>query len=109
MFQFHLLLNIKKQMMKTKSNKENMLMIVCELRMFQNDRNEVFEFLMMKIMMVIFGHFFSYHDAIEIKQIRYVVVDGKCCNISNNPNLKDLEKPVESSLIQYHLAPSSQF
>lgn len=38
-----------------------------------------------------------------------MVMDGKGCNISNNPNLEDLEKLVESSLIQYHLAPSSQF
>ena len=41
--------------------------------------------------------------------MRYVVVDGEGCNLSNNPNIEDLDDPIELSPMQYHLAPSPQF
>ena len=31
------------------------------------------------------------------------------CNLSNNPDTKDLDDPIELSPMQYHLAPSPQF
>ena len=42
----------------------------------------------------------------ENEKERYVSVDVANCNVSNNPNLEDLE---ESSSVKYHLAPSPQF
>ena len=41
--------------------------------------------------------------------MRYVVVDGEGCNLSNNPDTEDLDDPIELSPMQYHLAPSPQF
>ena len=38
--------------------------------------------------------------------MRYVVVDGEGCNLSNNPNLEDLDDLVELSPMQYHLVSS---
>ena len=40
------------------------------------------------------------------EQGRYLSIDEAGCNVSNNPNPKDL---VESSSIQYHLVPSLEF
>ncbi|RVW71143.1 hypothetical protein CK203_059835 [Vitis vinifera] len=54
-------------------------------------------------------HFLAVHEAIEREQMRYVVVDGKGCNLSNNPNIEDLDDPIKLSPMQYHLAPSPQF
>ncbi|RVW46035.1 hypothetical protein CK203_068655 [Vitis vinifera] len=53
--------------------------------------------------------FLAVHEAIEREQMRYVVVDGEGCNLSNNPDTKDLDDPIELSPMQYHLAPSPQF
>nr|CAN61466.1 hypothetical protein VITISV_019183 [Vitis vinifera] len=53
--------------------------------------------------------FLAIHEAIEREQMRYVVVDGQGCNLSNNPNTEDLDDPIELSSMQYHLAPSPQF
>ncbi|KAL6322509.1 hypothetical protein AAG906_009811 [Vitis piasezkii] len=43
------------------------------------------------------------HEAMESEQGRYVFVDGKGCDVSNN---SDPEDPMEFSLVQYHSAPS---
>ena len=42
----------------------------------------------------------------ESEQGRYVCVDVEGCDVSNNPYSKD---PIESSPIQYQLAPLPQF
>ena len=34
-------------------------------------------------------------EAIKREQMRYVVVDGGGCNLSNNPNLEDLDDPID--------------
>ncbi|RVW12194.1 hypothetical protein CK203_084241 [Vitis vinifera] len=47
--------------------------------------------------------FLALHKAMEDEQGRYVSVDGKCCDMSNNP---DPEDPIEFSTVQYHSAPS---
>ena len=38
-----------------------------------------------------------------------MVVDGEWCNLSNNPDTKDLDDPIELSPMQYHLASPPQF
>ncbi|RVW29489.1 hypothetical protein CK203_093690 [Vitis vinifera] len=43
------------------------------------------------------------HKEMESEQGRYVSVDRKGCDMSNNP---DPEDPMEFSLVQYHSAPS---
>nr|CAN80015.1 hypothetical protein VITISV_030080 [Vitis vinifera] len=53
--------------------------------------------------------FLAVHEAIEREQMRYVVVDGERCNLSNKPDTEDLDDPIELSPMQYHLAPSLQF
>ncbi|RVW28833.1 Serine/threonine-protein phosphatase 7 long form-like [Vitis vinifera] len=53
--------------------------------------------------------FLAVREAIEREQMRYVVVDGEGCNLSNNPDTEDLDDPIELSPMQYHLAPSPQF
>ena len=50
--------------------------------------------------------FLPLHKAMESEQGRYVSVDGKGCDMSNN---LDLEDPMEFSPVQYHSAPSLQF
>ena len=53
--------------------------------------------------------FLVVREEIEREQMRYVVVDGERCNLSNNPDTEDLDNPIELSPMQYHLAPSPQF
>ncbi|KAL6328790.1 hypothetical protein AAG906_003807 [Vitis piasezkii] len=53
--------------------------------------------------------FLAVREAIEREQMRYVAVDGEGCNLSNNPDIEDLDDPIELSPMQYHLAPSPQF
>ena len=43
------------------------------------------------------------------KKMRYVIVDERGYNLSNNLNPNDLDDPIELSPMQYHLAPSLQF
>ena len=50
--------------------------------------------------------FLTIHQVMENEQGRYVSVDVAGCNVSNNPDLEELE---ESSPVQYHLASSPQF
>ena len=55
------------------------------------------------------GHLSSFHTfnhVLENEQWIYVSVDATSCDVSNN---LDAENPDESSLVQYHLAPSPQF
>ena len=47
--------------------------------------------------------FLALHKVMENEQGRYVSVDGKGCDMSNNP---DPEDPLEFSPIQCHSAPS---
>ncbi|KAL6323216.1 hypothetical protein AAG906_029223 [Vitis piasezkii] len=54
-------------------------------------------------------HFLVVYEAIEREQIRYVDLDERGCNLSNNPDTEDLDDPIELSPMQYHLAPSPQF
>ena len=52
------------------------------------------------------GHVSSFHTLnqfLENGQGIYVSMDAASCDVSNNP---DTEDPDESSLVQYHLAPS---
>ena len=53
--------------------------------------------------------FLVVRETIEKKQMRYVVVGGGRCNLSNNSNIEDLDDPIELSPMQYHLTPSLQF
>ena len=53
--------------------------------------------------------FLAIRETIEREQTRHVVVDEECCNLSNNPNPKDLNNLVELSPMQYHLALSPRF
>ena len=41
--------------------------------------------------------------------MRYVIVDERGYNLSNNLNPNDLDDPIELSPMQYHLAPLPQF
>ena len=55
------------------------------------------------------GHLSSFHtfnQVLENEQGIYVSVDAASCDVSNNQDAEDLD---ESSPVQYHLAPSSQF
>ena len=58
----------------------------------------------MSIMMIIRDRegslpFLAVCEVIEREQMRYVAVDGERCNLSNNPNIKDLDDPIKLYLM----------
>ena len=50
--------------------------------------------------------FHTFNQVLKNEQGIYVFMDASSCDVSNNPDVEDLD---ESSPVQYHLAPSSQF
>ena len=41
--------------------------------------------------------------------MRYVNLDGQGCNLSNNPNIEDLDDSIEKPQLQFHFPSSLQF
>ena len=50
--------------------------------------------------------FHTFNQVLENEQGIYVSMDAESCDVSNNPDVEDLDK---SSPVQYHLAQSPQF
>ncbi|KAL6336217.1 hypothetical protein AAG906_011099 [Vitis piasezkii] len=73
----------------------------------QHDGHGVFEFMDEENNNVnVVSSFLALHEAMESEEGRYVSVDGEGCEISNNPNPKDL---MEFFPVQHHSTPSLQF
>ena len=73
----------------------------------QHDDHKAFEFMDKKENNVnVVSSFLALHEVMESEQGRYVSMDGKGCDVSNNSDLKDL---VEFSSVQYHSTPYFQF